>query len=495
MDSAASTSTTRIVTDVPIPYRFEKDTTAKAIAVRFVGLEPGAATGVRVTVAGRIMLNRPQGKLTFATLRDETGEIQLFGMAARTDDFEGLTKCRLGDWVGATGEVITTRRGELSVQVDSWVLLAAAERGFGDKWKGLSDPDLRYRQREVDLWANTEVRTTLQLRSKILQAMRTRLWSDGYTEVETPMLHPIPGGAIARPFSTHHNALDAEFYLRIAPELYLKRLVIGGFEKVFEIGRNFRNEGLSPRHNPEYTSIELYQAYADYEQMMTLVEDLVAGIATDVLGTTEISYQGRELSLAAPWRRATMSELIAEATGLEFTVHSPREALAAACTKAGVSVQPGWGTGRLLTELFEATAEADLWQPTFVLHHPKEISPLSRSHRDDDLITERFEAFVCGRELVNGFSELQDPAEQRARFEEQARDHASGNDEAMLVDEEYLRAMEHGLPPTGGMGLGVDRLVMLLTNTANIREVIAFPTLKPGHNERAPIEVDEPEPE
>lgn len=477
---------------MPIPYRFDKDTNAGAIVERFSDVEPGTSTGVRVAVAGRIVLNRPQGKLTFATLRDETGEVQLFGLAARTEDFEGLTKCRLGDWVGATGEVITTRRGELSVQVDSWVLLARAERSFGDKWKGLADPDLRYRQREVDLWANPEVRTTLQTRSKVLQAMRQRLWADGYTEVETPLLHPIPGGAIAKPFETHHNALDSSFFLRIAPELYLKRLVVGGFEKVFEIGRNFRNEGLSPRHNPEYTSIELYRAYADYEQMMVLVEDLVAGIAMDVLGTTELTYQGRSVSLAAPWRRATMSELIAEATGQTFTVHSPREDLVAACAAAGVAAQDAWGTGRLLTELFEATAEADLWEPTFVLHHPTEISPLSRQHRDDDLITERFEAFLCGRELVNGFSELQDPAIQRERFEAQAAEHASGNDEAMLVDEEYLRAMEHGLPPTGGMGLGVDRLVMVLTNTANIREVIAFPTLKPGRNERAPVdETDE----
>ncbi len=474
-----------------IPYRFDKDASTKDLIDRFGALVDGENSGVTVSVAGRVMLSRPQGKLSFSTLRDETGEIQLFAQAARAEDFEGLTKVNLGDWVGVTGEVVRTRRGELSVQVDSWVLLAEARRSFGDKWRGISDPDLRYRQREVDLWANPEVRTTLQLRSSIIQAIRQQLWADGYTEVETPMLHPIPGGAIAKPFVTHHNALDSDFYLRIAPELYLKRLVIGGFEKVFEIGRNFRNEGLSPRHNPEYTSIELYCAYADYEQVMVLVENLVASVATAVLGTTSISYQGKDLDLSAPWRRATMSELIFEATAKQFDVHSPLEDLRAACEEAGVTVQSGWGAGRLLTELFEATAEADLWQPTFVLHHPKEISPLSRSHRDDPLITERFEAFVCGRELVNGFSELQDAGEQRARFEDQAAEHASGNDEAMLVDEEYLRAMEHGLPPTGGMGLGIDRLVMLLTNTANIREVIAFPTLKPGRSEHVAPEAEE----
>ena len=473
-----------------IPYRFDKDTNAGTLAQGFTDLEPGAASGVIVTVAGRIMLNRPQGKLSFATLRDETGEVQLFGLASRTIDFEGLTKVNLGDWVGAKGEVVRTRRGELSVQVDEWTLLAEARRSFGDKWRGVTDHDLRYRQREVDLWANPQVRTNLQLRSKIVQSMRQRLWADGYTEVETPILHPIPGGAIAKPFTTHHNALDTEFYLRIAPELYLKRLVMGGFEKVFEIGRLFRNEGISTRHNPEFTTIELYRAYADYEQMMELIEELVQGIAMDVLGTTTLIYQDRELDLSAPWRRATITELIKEATGKTFTVHSDRAELVAALSEAGVTAQDGWGEGRLLTELFEATAEADLWQPTFVLHHPKEVSPLSRSHRDDPAITERFEAFVAGRELVNGFSELVDPDDQRMRFEDQAAAHASGDDEAMLVDEEYLRAMEHGLPPTGGLGLGIDRLVMLLTNTSNIREVIAFPTLKPGPNQRAEVEVD-----
>ncbi len=462
-----------------IPYRFDKDTPAGTIAERFGALEPGQGSGQVVSVAGRIMLNRPQGKLAFATLRDETGEVQLFSLEASTEDFEALTKLHLGDWVGATGEVVRTRRGELSVQVATWVLLAEARRGFGDKWKGVSDPEIRYRQREVDLWANESTRTRLDIRAKVLRSMRERLWALGFTEVETPLLHPIPGGAAAKPFTTHHNALDTELFLRVAPELYLKRLVIGGMEKVFEIGRSFRNEGISPRHNPEFTTIELYQAYIDYTDLMVLFEELVAGICLDVLGTTVLSYQERELDLTPPWRRASMWELIEEATGTSVSMATPIEQLRELLVAAGAKVDDSWGPGRLIAELFEETAEAAQWAPVFVVPYPKEISPLSRVHRDDAELVERFEPIIAGRELGNGFSELIDPDDQRARFEEQAQAHASGDDEAMLVDEEYLRAMEQGLPPTGGFGLGVDRLVMLLADTANIREIIAFPTLRP----------------
>lgn len=463
-----------------IPYAFPHDTFAAQIHERFGHLEPGEETGVTVAVAGRVMLLRTQGKLAFAELRDSSGAIQLFALAAVTDRFEELTRLSLGDWVGVTGEVVTTKRGELSVKVGSWELLAEARRGFGDKWHGVTDTETRYRQREVDLWANEESRVRLMKRSLLVQRLRERLWNLGFTEVETPMLNPIAGGATAKPFTTHHNALDATFYLRIAPELYLKRLVVGGFERVFELGRLFRNEGISPRHNPEFTTVEAYIAYMDYVGLMELVEELVAGVVADVCGSTTITYQGTTIEMGAPWRRATMAELTSAKVGRDVDVHTDRTILAELLADAGGAVaDDSWGSGKLLAELFEQVAEGDLLQPTFVTDHPAETSPLARRHRSDPDLVERFEAFVVGRELINGFSELNDPDDQRARFEEQAAAHAAGDDEAMLVDEEYLRALEHGLPPTAGVGLGIDRLAMLVADAANIREVIAFPTLKP----------------
>jgi lysyl-tRNA synthetase class 2 len=464
---------------VSIPYTFDRTASAAELAERYAHLEPGEESGVVVGVAGRLMLNRPQGKLSFGTMRDSSGEIQLFALAAVTAEFEAFTKLSLGDWVGATGEIVRTKRGELSIKVADWVLLAEARRGFGDKWHGVTDVETRYRQREVDLWANAESRERLRRRSELVRSLRTRLWAMGFEEVETPILNPIPGGAAAKPFITRHNALDADFYLRIAPELYLKRLVVGGFERVFELGRLFRNEGISPRHNPEFTTVEAYAAYMDYFGMMELLEQLVAGVVEDVCGTTTIPYQGQVLEMGAPWRRATMASLVSEAVGREVSVHSPRAELAALLAERGVSVEEAWGPGKLLAELFEETVEQQLIQPTFVTEHPAETSPLARRHRDDPELTERFEVIVAGRELINGFSELTDPDDQRARFEAQAAAHAAGDEEAMLVDEEFLRALEHGLPPTAGMGLGVDRLAMLVTDSANIREIIAFPTLKP----------------
>jgi lysyl-tRNA synthetase class 2 len=309
--------------------------------------------------------------------------------------------------------------------------------------------------------------------------MRERLWDQGFVEVETPILHPIPGGAVARPFVTHHNALDTDLYLRIAPELYLKRLVIGGFEKVFEIGRLFRNEGISPRHNPEFTTLELYWAYADYTDLMVLFEELVAGIALDVVGTAVLEYQGRPLDLTPPWRRATMVELIGETTGNNVHVRTDRDELARLLESTGATVDPSWGPGKLLAEYYEKSTEPELWGPVFVVDFPQEVSPLARRHRDGPDLVERFEPVLAGRELGNAFSELIDPDDQRGRFVEQAARHAAGDDEAMVLDEEYLRAMEYGLPPTAGLGLGIDRLAMLLTDSANIREVIAFPTLRP----------------
>ena len=462
------------------PYRFEPDATAGELARRFGDLEAGAETGVVVTVAGRLMLRREMGKLAFGTLRDSSGSVQLFAGAKWTEDFPGFVHLSLGDWIGATGEVVKTKTGELSVKVASWVLLAEARRGFGDKWRGIADVDTRYRQRYADLWANEESRATLNLRSRAVSWIRRWLDDRGFVEVETPVLQPIPGGALARPFVTHHNALDIDLYLRIAPELYLKRLVVGGFEKVFEIGRVFRNEGLSPRHNPEFTMLELYQAYADYTDMMALIEEMVSGLAKELLGTTSITYAGRPLELAAPWRRATMTELIAEHAGIDVDLDTPIDELRRfARDVAGVEVDESWGPGKLILEIYEKTTESELWGPVFVMDYPKEVSPLARDHRSKPGYVERFEPIVAGRELGNAFSELIDPAEQRARFEAQATAHASGDDEAMVVDEDYLRALDYGLPPTGGLGLGIDRLVMLLTGAEAIRDVIAFPTLRP----------------
>ena len=463
-----------------IPYRFARTHDTAAVVEAWSSLAPGEESGVTVGVAGRIMLLRDQGKAAFAELRDSAGSVQLFARAAETPRFEEFTKRNLGDWVGITGEVVRTRRGELSVKVDEWVLLAEARRSFGDKWHGVSDVETRYRQREVDLWANERARQLLQLRSDVVRNMRRRLWERGFVEVETPLLHPIAGGATARPFVTHHNTFDTDFYLRVAPELYLKRLVVGGFDKVFEIGRSFRNEGISPRHNPEFTTLELYQAYADYRDTMEVFEELVAGLALDVLGTTQLTYGGRDLDLTTPWRRATMSELIAEATGFTLDVRSPRAELARVAGEVGIEVDAAWGPGKILLEIYEKTTEPELWGPVFVIDYPAEVSPLARRHRDGPELVERYEPVVAGRELGNGFTELIDPDDQRARFEEQAAKARAGDDEeSAVVDEDYLRALEYGLPPTSGFGLGVDRLLMLLGDAANIREVIAFPTLRP----------------
>jgi lysyl-tRNA synthetase class 2 len=463
-----------------IPYRFERTHQAAEVVGQWGSLTPGEESGVTVGVAGRIMLSRPQGRFAFAELRDNSGSIQLFAGKDWTAGFDEFAKLSLGDWIGAKGEVVRTKRGELSVKVAEWELLAEARRGFGDKWRGVTDTEMRYRQRYVDLWANERSREIMNLRSDVVRHMRSRLWEQGFVEVETPLLHPIAGGATARPFVTHHNALDTDFFLRVAPELYLKRLVVGGFDKVFEIGRVFRNEGLSPRHNPEFTMLELYQAYADYRDTMVVFEELVAGLAMDVLGTTVLSYGGRELDLTTPWRRAPMTELIAEATGFAVDVRTPRDELARVAGEVGVEVDDGWGPGKLVLEIYEKTTEPELWGPVFVVDYPAEVSPLARRHRDGVDLVERYEPVVAGRELGNGFTELTDPDDQRARFEEQAAKARGGDDEESAeIDEDYIRALEYGLPPTSGFGLGVDRLTMLFADVSNIREVIAFPTLRP----------------
>jgi lysyl-tRNA synthetase class 2 len=474
------------VTDEPAPpeplrppYRVEVSDRAADLQAAHADLPDGAGTGVSATVAGRVMLLRDMGRLTFATLRDSSGQIQLMATAKGTDDYKGLTGLSLGDWIVATGEVIRTNKGELSVRVERWEQLAQARRGFGDKFHGITDTDLRYRQRYADLWANESSRAVFAARSRIMTLTRRFLDERGFMEVETPVFHPIPGGALARPFTTHHNALDMELYLRIAPELYLKRLVVGGFERVYELARVFRNEGLSTRHNPEFTMLELYQAYADYGDMMAITEGLVAHLAEEITGSTVVSYDGRELDLTVPWRRATLADLVEEAIGVRVDVRRPVEELAAVATAHGVEVDAAWGPGKLVLEIYEKTTEAGLWGPVFVLDYPKEVSPLARDHREMPETVERFEALVAGRELANAFSELTDPDEQRRRFEAQALARAAGDVEAMVVDEDYIRSLEYGLPPTGGLGIGMDRLVMLLTDTHSIRDVVLFPTLRP----------------
>ncbi|HET7488630.1 MAG TPA: lysine--tRNA ligase [Acidimicrobiales bacterium] len=462
-----------------IPYRFERDRDAASLQAEFGGLEAGAETGATASVAGRLMLRRVQGKLAFGTLQDSSGRVQLFARKGRTPDFDTFCALSLGDWIGVRGEVLKTRTGELSVSVDEWVLLAEARRSFPDKWHGITDVDTRYRQRYVDLWVTDEARRTFLLRSRLISLLRRFLEDRGFVEVETPIFHPVAGGAAARPFVTHHNALDLDLYLRIATELYLKRLVVGGFEKVFEVGRTFRNEGLSPRHNPEFTMLEVYEAYADYGDMMALTEGLVVHLATELCGTTHLTYGGRELDLTPPWRRATLTELVEEHAHVHVDVDMPVEDLRKVAEDHGIEPQSGWGPGKLVLEIYEKTTESQLWGPVFVCDYPQEVSPLARVHRERPGLVERFEAILAGRELANAFSELVDPDDQRRRFEDQARAKAAGDEEAMDLDEDFLRALDYGFPPTGGLGIGIDRLVMLLADAHHIRDVLLFPTLRP----------------
>ena len=464
----------------PYPYRFDRTHALADLRAAYESLEPGTETEQHVAVAGRAMLIREQGKLIFSTLKDRDGEIQLFVSKAVIGDegFAAFADLDLGDWVGASGTVMTTRKGELSVKVDRFELLAKAVRPMPDKWKGLTDVDTRFRQRYADLIVNDEARRTFRVRHEMISSFRRTLAELGFIEVETPVLHVEAGGAHARPFVTHHNALDMTMYLRIALELHLKRLIVGGMERVYEIGRVFRNEGLSPRHNPEFTMMELYQAFGDYSEVMNITEELIRRAALDCLGTTVVDINGTACDLADPWPRHRMIDLVSERTGVEVHPAMPISDLRALAAQHSNKVEAHWSAGKLIDELFEATVEQSLVRPTFVTGHPVDISPLARRDRNDPHLTERFELFVGTRELANGYSELNDPREQRLRFEEEQASKESGNLEAGTVDEDYLRALEYGMPPTGGLGIGMDRLAMLLAGVTSIREVILFPTLR-----------------
>jgi len=465
----------------PYVNGFEVTARTRQLAERYADLEPGAETTDVVTVAGRLVAKRDQGKLAFLVLRDATGELQLFCRLNVLGDggFSAAKDLDLGDWVGATGIVLRSRRGELSVQPSEVTLLSKSLRPLPEKYHGLTDTETRYRQRYVDLIANPEVREVFETRFKIISAIRRFMEGRSYLEVETPMLQPIPGGATARPFVTHHNALDMPLYLRIAPELYLKRLLVGGFERVYEINRSFRNEGMSPRHNPEFTMLEAYQAFGDMESMRELTESLITSVAEEVLGTLDFEYQGQGVSLRSPWRVAPMSDLVSDAAGTPVSVHTPMDDLRALCEKHEVPIEVSWGAGKLVNELFEKLVEHTLMEPTFVTLYPAETSPLARRNDEDPELTDRFELIITGREFANAFSELVDPLDQRGRFEKQAQAKDAGDKEAMWVDEDYLRAQEYGMPPAGGLGIGIDRLVMLLTDSPSIRDVLLFPHMRP----------------
>ncbi|MFU0791289.1 MAG: lysine--tRNA ligase [Virgibacillus proomii] len=433
-----------------------------------------------VTIAGRIMTKRGKGKAGFAHIQDVSGQIQLYvrkdtvGEAA----YEIFKTIDLGDIVGVKGTMFKTKVGELSVKVNDFRLLTKALRPLPEKYHGLKDIEQRYRQRYLDLIMNMESKETFVLRSKIIQAMRRYLDGQGFLEVETPMLHGIPGGATARPFITHHNALDIPLYMRIAIELHLKRLVVGGIEKVYEIGRVFRNEGVSTRHNPEFTMIELYEAYADFQDIMILTEKLIFHIAKEVLGTTMITYGDYEIDLAPKWTRKHMVDAVKEKTGVDFWQQMTDEEARALAKEHDVEIKETMTYGHIVNEFFEQLVEEELIQPTFIYGHPVEISPLAKKNKDDERFTDRFELFIVGREHANAFSELNDPIDQKERFEAQVKERAAGNDEAHYMDTDFIEALEYGMPPTGGLGIGVDRLVMLLTNSASIRDVLLFPQMK-----------------
>ena len=460
-------------------YKVNRTHSSQEVKDNFDTLE-----GKEVTVAGRIMSKRGQGKVVFSDIHDRDGKIQLFIKIDEVGE-EALKQYKtndLGDWVACTGEVFKTKTGEISVKAKTIELICKSLKPLPEKWHGLKDPDLRYRQREVDIITNPEVKTTFMKRSQIIKGIREFLDNRGFLEVETPMLATIAGGASARPFITHHNTLDLDMFLRIAPELYLKRCIVAGFEKVYELGRTFRNEGMSVRHNPEFTMIELYQAFADYNDMMELTENMVAEVCKKVNGTTKVTYQGTEIDFMPPWRRITMVDAVKEYAGIDFNeIKTDEEAQAIAKEKHLEFPKPlnTVTKGEVLNMLYEEYCEEHMIQPTFIIDYPVEISPLTKKKRGNEMFTERFEGFVFGRELCNAYSELNDPIVQRERFAQQEKERELGDDEAYMIDEEFMSALETGMPPTGGLGIGIDRLIMFLTDSASIRDVILFPTMKP----------------
>ncbi len=461
------------------PYevvRYEKDAYAQVIKDNYSDYE-----GKEVSLAGRMVSKRIMGKASFAHLLDSTGSIQLY--VSRDDlgeeNYAAFKKTDIGDIIGVKGIVFTTKMGEISVHCKSVELLSKSLLPLPEKYHGLKDTDLRYRQRYVDLIANPEVKKTFVMRSRIISAIRAFLDAKGFIEVETPILNTIAGGASARPFITHHNTLDIDMYMRIAPELYLKRLIVGGFEKVYELGRMFRNEGMDTRHNPEFTMIEMYQAYTDFHGMMDLTESIFGHIADTVIGSRKITYQGEEINLESPWKRITMIDAVKEYVGIDFEATEDMNELKAQAKKAGVEFDDDITWGKLLYECFDQKVEDKLMQPTFVYDYPVEVSPLAKRKPTDKRMTERFEFFITCKEFGNAFSELNDPIDQKERFMAQVKQREKGDDEAQMMDEDYVNALMYGMPPTGGLGIGVDRAVMLFTDSASIRDVLLFPTMKP----------------
>ncbi|MED4404136.1 lysine--tRNA ligase [Metabacillus fastidiosus] len=466
----------------PFGKRFERTNQTAELFTTYNDLskEELAEKEVKVTIAGRIMTKRGKGKAGFAHIQDLSGQIQIYVRkdAVGDESYEIFNTADLGDIIGVSGTVFKTQVGELSIKAETFELLTKSLRPLPDKFHGLKDIEQRYRQRYLDLIASPESKKTFIARSKIIQSMRRYLDDNGYLEVETPMMHSIAGGASARPFVTHHNALDMQLYMRIAIELHLKRLIVGGLEKVYEIGRVFRNEGVSTRHNPEFTMIELYEAYADYKDIMELTENLIAHIAKEVLGTTQVTYGEYEVNLEPKWTRLHMVDAIKEHTGVDFWKEMSVEEARTLAKEHGVEINEHMQYGHIVNEFFEQKVEEKLIQPTFIYGHPVEISPLAKKNEEDPRFTDRFELFIVAREHANAFTELNDPIDQRERFEAQLQEREQGNDEAHMMDDDFVEALEYGMPPTGGLGIGIDRLVMLLTNSPSIRDVLLFPQMR-----------------
>lgn len=478
----------------PFGYRYEYTHRSGDVKEQFDALSEAET---EVKLAGRVMAIRGHGKTCFMDMQDKDGRIQVYVRkdVLGEDNYALIKMMDIGDTVGVTGTVFRTHMGEVSIKASALEMLSKSLRPLPEKWHGLKDVETRYRQRYVDLIVNPDVRDTFVKRSQIIRSVRNVLDSHGFLEVETPILNTIAGGAAARPFISYHNALDMQVYMRIAPELYLKRLIVGGMDRVYELGRVFRNEGIDNRHNPEFTSVEIYQAFADYRDMMDLTEEVVVKTAEEVLGTTKIVYEGTEIELASPWKRISMIDAVKEYAGKDFTNVTDLEEARVMAKEINVEVEPTWGIGKIINACFEEYVEDKLIQPTFITGHPKEISPLAKSNPENPEITDRFEAFIYGREICNGFTELNDPIDQRERFLKQVEERANGDEEANMMDEDFVTALEYGLPPTGGLGIGIDRLVMFLTNSSTIRDVLFFPTMKPlkgeQHVEAVPVEAQE----